>query len=214
MSEPSASDGAKPALVAIVDDDEAIGDALSMLLEAEGHEAVAFTSPDVFLGQVKANPPDCVLLDVRMPERNGIDVLKDLSAGFSNLPVIMITGHGDVPMAVKAMSLGAIDFIQKPFNDDALLAAVTTGLAQRHAQAEKSQEIDRAKELVARLTDRERQVLSQIVAGHPNKVIAYNLDISPRTIEVHRKRVMDKTEARATSHLVRIGLLAGVEPAS
>jgi two-component system response regulator FixJ len=184
-----------------------------MLLESVGHAPRFFTSASPFLTDLADRLPDCVLLDVRMPDANGINVLRTLTQSHAGLPVIMITGHGDVPLAVKAMRLGAVDFIEKPFSDERIIQSVAEAIRIGREARLQLEEKMQARELVGTLTDRETQVLAQIVAGHPNKVIAYNLDISPRTIEVHRKRVMDKTGARSSSHVVRIGILAGIEPA-
>ena len=163
-------------------------------------------SASAFLEGV-AEPSGCVLTDVRMPGIDGIELLRRLKARGSRVPVIVMTGHADVPLAVEAMREGALDFIEKPFDDELLLKAVR-GALERHAQAaEQSAEAREVGERLASLSDRERDVLNGLVAGHANKVIAHDLGISPRTVEIYRANLMKKMQARSLSELVRMALL-------
>jgi two-component system response regulator FixJ len=151
----------------------------------------------------------CVLLDVNMPGMSGFDVQARLAG--SGLPVIVITGHGDVPGAVKAMKAGAVDFVEKPYADTVLLDAIKRALIQRDATKRSQHIVSEIKTRLDRLTPREREVFEQLVLGHPNKIIAHRLTISPRTVEIHRSRVMEKMQARHLSELVRMALAAGIE---
>lgn len=196
--------------VYVVDDDEAVRDSLEALFEAAGLQVTTFPSARQFLDAM-ASPAGCLVADVRMPDMDGLQLLAELAARPSALPVIVITGHGDVPMAVKAMKLGAADFIEKPFNPDVLLASVRNALRATPGQSgglgpQIAGRLDR-------LTAREREVLDLLVIGRPNKGIALELGISPRTVEIHRARVMEKMEAESLSHLVRMAMSAGVDPA-
>jgi two-component system response regulator FixJ len=197
--------------VCIVDDDEAVRDSLAALLEAEGLQVATFSSARAFLEADIPSTATCLVTDVRMPDMDGLQLLGVLATRPSPPPVIVITGHGDVPMAVRAMKLGAADFIEKPFKPDALLGSVRNVLRAppAHAAAQCAQVAER----LDRLTAREREVLELLVVGRPNKVIALELGISPRTVEIHRARVMEKMEAESLSHLVRMALSAGIDPA-
>ncbi len=203
-------------LVFVVDDDGAVRDSLRMLLAAEGYEVVTLEDGEELVAALSTDDaglgPAAVLLDVRMPGRGGLDLLPELRLRWPALAVVMITGHGDVPMAVRAMREGAVDFVEKPFRDDRVLEAVGHALEVAHARERGLDEARRGREMLERLTARERDVLVQLVAGFPNKVIAWNLDISPRTVEIHRRRVMEKSGVRSLSELVRIALAAGVDP--
>lgn len=196
----------RPGTVVVVDDDDAVRDSLQILLESAGFTVEAFASPVEFLASPAPAEAGCLLVDVRMPEMDGIQVQETLNAGNSQLPVIVMTGHADVPLAVRAMKAGAVDFVEKPFDDEAIIETVRRALQLRPAaNPEVAQRI-------AQLTPREREVLEGLVAGHANKVIAYELDISPRTVEIHRARVMEKMQARSLSQLVRMALEAGIAP--
>ncbi len=193
----------------ILDDDAALRDSLSFLLSSAGIPVVTHASAVAFLDALPGIAAGCVITDVRMPEMNGIDLLKHLHNGRADLPVIVITGHADVPLAVAAMRFGAVDFLEKPFDDDVLIATVRSALAVREkidrGQARKAE----AQERFDSLSARERQVLDGLVAGHPNKTIAFDLGISPRTVEIYRANVMTKMKAASLSDLVRMALVAG-----
>jgi two-component system, LuxR family, response regulator FixJ len=194
----------------VVDDDEAVRDSLALLLEAAGLKVEAFAGgPDV-LTRCRETRPACVITDVRMPGMDGLELQQKLSKLHSDVPVIVITGHGDVPLAVKAMKAGAVDFIEKPFTDDVILASIEAATRSRQIRR-----TDPANDVVgpriARLTPRELEVFQKLILGHPNKVIAYRLSISARTVEIHRARVMEKMEARSLPELVRMAIEGGVE---
>jgi two-component system response regulator FixJ len=201
--------------VFIVDDDDAVRDSLQVLLESADLPVEAFASPTAFLDSPAPGRAGCLLVDVRMPEMDGIAVQERLRAAKSPLPVIVMTGHADVPLAVRAMKAGAVDFIEKPFDDEAIIGTVHRALeiARQSQQAEPGPSPETAQRL-ATLTPREREVLEGLVAGRANKVIAFDLDISPRTVEIHRARVMEKMQARSLSQLVRMALEAGISPPS
>lgn len=198
------------ACVFVVDDDEAVRDSMQVLLELAGHEVKAYPSAEAFLDDFKPAPKTCLVSDVRMPGKDGLALQAELAARGATLPIVFITGHGDVPMAVRAMIAGAVDFVEKPFTDEVILGSIRRALAI----AGKGPDADspEAAELVATLTPRECDVLNLLVVGHPNKVIAYELGISPRTVEIHRARVMDKMKAPSLSQLVRTALAAGIDP--
>lgn len=195
-------------VVHVIDDDDAMRESLSFLLSTAGLESKVYESPLAFLEALPLGESACVVTDVRMPQMSGIDLLKRLRADCHQVPVIVITGHGDVPLAVEAMKLGAADFIEKPFPDEMLINAVRQAV-DRQATADKTSQ-DRAAiaERLASLSARERQVLDGLVAGSPNKTIAYDLGISPRTVEVYRANLMSKMQAASLSELVRMALLA------
>lgn len=198
--------------VFIVDDDAAVRDSLDVLLTTLGYETESFATGTAFLEACKSVCGGCVLLDIRMPDMGGLEVLARLQNRRQDLPVIMITGHGDVSMAVRAMKSGAVDFIEKPVREEALVERVEAAL-QLARQAERNQALqETAFANVQKLTPREREVLEMLVIGRPNKVIAQALDCSPRTIEIHRARIMEKMDARSLPHLVRMALAAGIEP--
>jgi two-component system response regulator FixJ len=199
-------------IIFVVDDDEAVRDSLRILLEVEGYRVETFASATDFLETCDLARPGCLLADVRMPDMSGLDLQEVLNQRRAGLPVIIMTGHGDVPMAVRAMKAGAVDFIEKPFTDTAILDSVGRGLARAdRATTDRAFAADAATRLQA-LTAREREVLDRLVQGQPNKVIAYELGISPRTVEIHRARVMEKMAADSLSHLVRLALAAQGEP--
>jgi two-component system, LuxR family, response regulator FixJ len=201
------------ATIFIVDDDDAVRDSLELLLESAGFQNVrAYGSSRHFLKAATPQPGDCLLLDVRMPEMDGLELQSELNRRGARLAVIIMTGHGDVPIAVRAMKAGAADFIEKPFSDSLLLDALRRALAHSVEVNRQAEEAGETLRRLATLTAREREVLEGMVAGRPNKVIAYDLGISPRTVEIHRARVMDKMQARSLSALVRMALAAGVAP--
>jgi two-component system response regulator FixJ len=200
------------ARIYIVDDDAAVRDSLEVLLLAWGYDAESFVSGADFLDACDGLGGGCVLLDIRMPGMDGMEVLSELRRRRPDLPVIMITGHGDVALAVRAMKAGAVDFVEKPLREETLLESIRTALQQARTSDRKSVVCHAARDNVERLTPREREVLEQLVIGRPNKVIAQALDCSPRTVEIHRARIMEKMEARSLPHLVRLALAAGIEP--
>ena len=195
----------------VVDDDEAIRRSLSFLLRTSGFAVELFEGGLPFLKAAGALAPGCVLLDVRMPDMDWLEVQRELRARGVMLPVIIMTGHGDVDMAVAAMKAGASDFIEKPFEKAALLACIEAARAQSVAARGASAQAQEAQARLNILTDRERDVLNGLVEGLPNKTIAFDLGISPRTVEIHRANLMQKLEVRSLAEALRIAFHAGVE---
>lgn len=194
-------------LIYIVDDDDAVRDSLALLLESAGHRVTCFESAPAALEACGRQAPACIITDIRMPDMDGLEFQQHLSRHQVSAPVIVMTGHADVPLAVRAMKAGAVDFIEKPFSDDLMLGSIAAALGARAAQVDPA--------LAARLdslTPREREVLELLVLGHPNKVIAHRLDISPRTVEIHRAHVMEKMAVRSLPELVRSAMQAGISP--
>ena len=201
----------EPFPIYVVDDDEAIRRSLSFLLKTSGYAVRLFEGGTAFLKEAAGLEPGCVLLDVRMPDIDGLEVQRELRARGVMLPVVIMTGHGDIDMAVAAMKAGASDFIEKPFEKAALLGCVEA--ARRVAVADRGAGA-RAEDARARLnvlTDREREVLDGLVEGLPNKTIAFDLGISPRTVEIHRANLMQKLEVKSLAEALRIAFHAGVE---
>jgi two-component system, LuxR family, response regulator FixJ len=194
--------------VHVIDDDEAMRDSLAFLLDVHGLSARVYESATIFLSDLPDLSDGCILTDIRMPDLTGLELIRRLKADGIDAPVVVMTGHADVPMAVEAMKAGVVDFIEKPFSDESLLEAVRAALAQRTAGGDEAQR--EAEQRLSQLSPRERDVLVGVVAGKPNKVIAYELDISPRTVEVYRANLMAKTAARNISELMRIALAAGL----
>lgn len=192
----------------VIDDDPAMRDSLSFLLDTAGLHARTYESAVNFLAAGEP-APGCIVTDVRMPDMNGLELVRRLKERAVAHPVIMITGHGDVPLAVEAMKAGVVDFLEKPFDDEALLTAIRSALASSDNPSGQDEERRRFHELLEQLSPREKDVLRGVVAGKPNKVVAYELGISPRTVEVYRANVMTKTAAGSLSELVRMALLAG-----
>lgn len=194
----------EPALVHVIDDDDAVRDSLALLLDAAGFPVRVYAAATDFLAVAPSLSAGCILTDVRMPDMDGLALLRWLHESGVALPVIVMTGHGDVPIAVAALKAGAIDFLEKPFDDAHLIAILREALdASLAAQRRASTQADIAARL-ASLTRREREVLDLLVTGKPNKVIAYDLGASPRTVEVHRARVMEKMGVRSLAELVRM----------
>ena len=190
--------------VFIVDDDPAIRFAMQALMDSVDVPHEIYGSGDEFLEKVEEHRPGCLVLDIRMPGLGGLELQEELITRGSTLPIIFITGHGDVPMAVEAMQKGAVDFIQKPFRDQDLLDRVREALLtdkERRKEQEKHAEVEKR---LARLTNREREVFDLVVTGKPNKVIAYELGVSQRTVEIHRARVMEKMQAKSLADLVKM----------
>jgi two-component system response regulator FixJ len=194
-------------LVHVVDDDDAVRDSLSFLLRAANFEVVTYQSATQFLDTLTKDIDGCVVTDVRMPDMSGLDLLRRLRGLSCMIPVIVMTGHGDIQLAVEAMKAGAVDFLEKPFDDERILAAVRAALEARRADTERSGRRSDIEERLESLSQRERQVLDRLVAGQPNKIIAHDLGISPRTVEVYRANVMTKMQAGSLSELVRMVLL-------
>src|SRR5215831_4721290 len=201
---------AADAIVHVIDDDEAVRQSIEFLLRTAGVTARTYDSASTFLNALPTIDPGCIITDVRMPGISGIDLLRRLGEMRIKMPVIVITGHGDVPLAVEAMKIGAIDFLEKPFADDLLLASVQSALNRSQENAARDAERAEVQARLATLTNREREVLEGLVVGKPNKVIAGDLAISPRTVEIYRANVMTKMEAASLSELVRMALVAGV----
>ena len=196
-------------VIYIVDDDDGMRRALTVLMTTVGYQPAAFARPAEFLAKYDPNQASCLVLDVRMPEMSGLEVQQHLNRNGAMLPVILITGHGDIPMAVQAMKDGAFDFLQKPFRDQDLLDRINAALKQ---DAQNRESVDRLADLRQRaesLTPREREVLEHVVDGKANKVIAIDLGLSERTVEIHRANVMEKMGARSVAHLVKMHLTLG-----
>jgi two-component system, LuxR family, response regulator FixJ len=200
---------ATDAVIHVIDDDEAVRQSVEFLLRSSGFAARTYGSASAFLAAVPSIHSGCVITDVRMPEISGIELLARLSELRFTLPVIVITGHGDIPLAVEAMKAGAIDFIEKPFDDELLLRSVRAALDRSQQNVELQSERAEINARLASLTNRERDVLDGLVAGKPNKIIAFDLSISPRTVEIYRANLMTKMKAASLSELVRMALLAG-----
>jgi len=198
------------AVVHVIDDDEAVRDSLSFLLRTAQLEVKSYPSAVAFLAVLPGASPDCIITDVRMPGLSGTDLLRRLRELKVNAPVIVITGHGDVPLAVEAMKLGASDFFEKPFDDEALLASVRAALKERDGETKRHAERAEIDSRLASLSNRERDVLTGLVAGRANKQIAFDLGISPRTVEIYRANLMNKMHASSLSELVRMALVVGI----
>jgi two-component system response regulator FixJ len=192
------------ATVFIVDDDAAVRDALQLLLRSVGLASEAYASADEFLGRFDPDRPGCLLLDVRMPGISGLELQQRLKERMSSLPIIFLTAHGDIEMAVKAVKAGALDFIQKPFRDQDLIDKVHCAIREDAQSRSQIREATEIQSRIESLTPRERQLLEMVVAGRANKVIASDLNISQRTVEIHRARVMKKMKADSVTDLVRM----------
>jgi two-component system, LuxR family, response regulator FixJ len=195
--------------VYVIDDDAAMRDSLKFLLDAADFEVTLFDTATKLLNVLPRLDFGCVVSDVRMPGIDGIELLKRIKALKSRLPIVIITGHGDVPLAVEAMKLGAVDFLEKPFEDDRLIAMIEAAIRQSEPTRDEAVTRDLAAR-IASLSPRERQVMDGLVAGLSNKLIARDYDISPRTIEVYRANVMTKMQANSLSELVRLAMRGGL----
>jgi two-component system, LuxR family, response regulator FixJ len=200
--------------VHVIDDDEAVRESIDFLLRSAGLSVRTYDSATSFLDAAPKIGAGCVITDVRMPGLTGIDLLRRLQEMQIGLPVIVITGHGDVPLAVEAMKSGAVDFLEKPFDDDVLLASVRAALNRSEESAALEAERAEIRARIGALTQRERDVLEGLVAGHPNKIIAFKLEISPRTVEIYRANLMTKMKAGSLSELVRMTLVAATAKSS
>ncbi|MEO1168179.1 MAG: response regulator [Pseudomonadota bacterium] len=194
------------AAIILVDDDPAILDSLGSRLTLAGHAVETHDDAQQFLAETDLQNADCVMLDIRMPKSDGMDVLEQLQRRDPSLPVIMMTGHGDVDIAVSAIQKGAVDFLEKPFADSRLMDAIDKAVAQRNTVREQSAERAELATRMDSLTPRELDVFRELVTGQPNKVIAYNLGCSPRTVEIHRARVMTKMKAKNLADIVRMAM--------
>ena len=195
-------------VVYIVDDDSAIRDALSFLMKSIGFESKAYASAETFLNQANFDRPGCLVVDVRMHGMSGLELQQVLNERGIALPVIIITGHGDVPMAVQAMKAGAVDFLEKPYDNEVLITRISQSLEDATKEQNKESRIAEAKARLAQLTPRELEVMNLLAEGKHNKIIANELNISVRTAEAHRAKVMKKLQADSLSDIVRIALIA------
>jgi two-component system, LuxR family, response regulator FixJ len=198
------------AKVYVIDDDEAMRDSLNFLLDSAGFDVTLFETAQNFLDLLPGLEFGCVVSDVRMPGIDGIELLKRLKAAQSTFPILIMTGHGDVPLAVEAMKLGAVEFLEKPFEDDRLIGMIEAAIRQAEPAARNEAVTHDIAARVATLSPRERQVMEGLIAGLSNKLIARDYDISPRTIEVYRANVMTKMQANSLSELVRLAMRAGL----
>ena len=196
--------------VYVVDDDAAMRDSLNFLLDAANFEVALFESATNFLEVLPRLDFGCVISDIRMPGIDGIELLRRMKLLDSRFPIVIITGHGDVPLAVEAMKLGAVDFLEKPFEDDRLIGIIEAAIRQNEPAAKDEAVTQDIAARIESLSPRERQVMDGLIAGHSNKMIARNYDISPRTIEVYRANVMTKMQAGSLSELVRLAMRAGL----
>jgi two-component system response regulator FixJ len=194
-------------VVHVIDDDADVRQSLAFLLSTAGIAVRVHESAIAFLQALPTIEGGCIVTDVRMPGMDGIALQRRLKADKSSIPVIVMTGHGDIALAVEAMKAGAVDFIEKPFDDDALIGAIKTALSRGRESSERRSAASVVRDRLKLLSDRERQVLDGLVAGKPNKIIAYDLGISPRTVEIYRANVMTKMQADSLSALVRMALL-------
>ena len=197
-------------IIYVIDDDDAVRQSLEFLLRTAGVTVRGFESAKAFLEVLPQIRSGCIITDVRMPHITGIELLRHVKEFNSDLPVIVITGHGDISLAVDAMKLGAVDFLEKPFDDDQLLVAVRSALSQDADTGKRKAELTGIHDKLAALSNRERQVLEGLVAGNANKTIAFDLGISPRTVEIYRANLMTKMAANSLSDLVRMAMLTGI----
>ena len=197
-------------IVHVIDDDEALRESLAFLLRTAKIEVRTYASAVAFLDALPDARASCVITDVRMPGMSGIDLLRRLQELKIAMPVIVITGHGDVPLAVEAMKIGALDFLEKPFDDEVLLTSVRSALKRQDGETKRHTERAEIESKLAALSNRERDVLGGLVAGRANKQIAYDLGISPRTVEIYRANLMNKMQAGSLSDLVRMALIVGM----
>jgi FixJ family two-component response regulator len=205
------SENSQQPLVFVIDDDEAMRDSIACLLESVGIPCRMFSDASTFLEFCDPHKQGCILMDIRMPGMSGMELLENLKANGVRLPVIIITGHGDVPLAVRALKLGAFDFVQKPFNPHDLLDRVHAALQQVQERRQKDRRLDRLRSNFDALTGREREIMELVVAGDPSKVIGAKLGISSRTVDIHRSNIMRKLNVRTVAELVQSRLALGGE---
>jgi RNA polymerase sigma factor (sigma-70 family) len=198
------------ATVFVVDDDQAMRNSLKWLIESVAMQVETFDSADAFIRSYYPGRSGCLLLDVRMPGMSGLELQEYLAQQRISIPVIIITGHGDVPMAIRAMKAGAVDFIEKPFNDELLLESIRHALQKDEQQRDQQKQRAEIAERLARLTPREHEVMAMVTGGKANKEIAAGLGVSAKTVEAHRARVMEKMEAHSLAELVRMAMLANM----
>ncbi len=198
-------------LVHVIDDDDSVRRSAAFMLKHAGYRVESYVSGVEFLRQAKDAERGCVLLDVRMPEMDGLEVQQEMAQRGIDMPVVILTGHGEVGVAVKAMRAGAVNFIEKPYEKEALLRAIEEAYQRLDRKHDKAMKASEAKVRLASLTGRERDVLNGLVAGLPNKTIAYDLGISPRTVEIYRANMMEKLRARSLSEALRIAFIAEEE---
>ncbi|GIW74608.1 MAG: DNA-binding response regulator [Phycisphaerales bacterium] len=205
---------AEAATVFVIDDDPSMRDSLRWLIESVGYAVQVYKNADEFMEQFQADVPGCLVLDVRMPGTSGMELLETLKNRGVQVPIIIISGHGDVPMAVQALKRGAMDFLEKPFRDQELLEQIAKAIEADRARRRQAQSIASIQERLATLTPREREVMDLVVDGYANKQVAARLGLSEKTIEVHRSRVMKKMRARTLPCLVKMAIAAGVTQAT
>jgi two-component system, LuxR family, response regulator FixJ len=204
----ASENAAAQSVVHIVDDDEGLRESLAFLLRTANLEVRSFESARAFLDELAHAVPGCIITDVRMPEMSGIELLRRLKEFKIDVPVIVITGHGDIALAVEAMKMGAADFFEKPFDDDLLVASVRAALRQREDQTKRGAERAEIEHRISSLSPREKDVLAGLIEGRANKQIAFDLGISPRTVEIYRANLMNKMQANSLSDLVRMALIS------
>lgn len=197
-------------LVHIIDDEESIRRSTSFMLKTAGYKVECWSSGTLFLKEVRHIETGCILLDIRMPEMDGLAVQAALAERGIDLPIVILTGHGDISTAVQAMKMGALDFLEKPFEKQALLNALEQGFDRMATADNRAAQTEAARTILAALTPREREVLNGLAQGLPNKTIAYDLGISPRTVEVHRANLMTKLDVKSLSDALRIAFAAGL----
>lgn len=200
----------EPPVVFVIDDDKSVREALEGLLRSVGLSVHVFASTQDFLQATRPDAPGCMVLDVRLPGLSGLDFQREVAKSTNPLPIIFITGHGDIPMSVKAIKAGAIEFLTKPFRDQELLDAVQLGIERDRSRRTESLALSELKQLFDGLTSRERQIMELVVTGRPNKVLAADLDLSEITVKVHRGNVMRKMRARSLAELVRMADRLGI----
>lgn len=204
----------KAATVFVVDDDPSMRDSMRWLIESVGLKVEAYANADSFMEQFTGDVPGCLVLDVRMPGTSGMELLDNLKGRGVQLPIIMISGHGDVPMAVQALKRGAMDFLEKPFRDQELLEQIAKAIEVDQARRKKAESVAGIRTRLDKLTPREREVMELVVAGYANKQVAAKLGLSEKTIEVHRSRVMSKMRAKTLPCLVKMAIAVGVAEAT